>query len=73
MFGGAGRGGRAARQRNSRRRISARPAPARTCSAEMTISLPEAAKGTKTRVHLPTGKDVEVKIPAGLADGQPSA
>ncbi len=38
--------------------------------AEMTISLPEAAKGTKTRVHLPTGKDVEVKIPAGLISGQ---
>ena len=36
----------------------------------MTISLPEAAKGTKTRVHLPTGKDVEVKIPAGLTSGQ---
>ena len=34
----------------------------------MTISLPEAAKGTKTRVHLPTGKDVEVKIPAGLTE-----
>ena len=38
--------------------------------AEMTITLPEAAKGTKTRVHLPTGKDVEVKIPAGLTSGQ---
>ena len=36
----------------------------------MTISLPEAAKGTKTRVHLPTGKDVEVRIPAGLTSGQ---
>ncbi len=32
--------------------------------------MPEAAKGVKTRVHLPTGKDVEVKIPAGLASGQ---
>jgi DnaJ-class molecular chaperone len=38
--------------------------------ATLTISLPEAAKGAKTRVHLPTGKDVEVKIPAGLASGQ---
>ena len=38
----------------------------------MTISLAEAAKGTKTRVHLPTGKDVEVKIPAGLTNGQRS-
>ncbi|MGH6682779.1 MAG: J domain-containing protein, partial [Pseudolabrys sp.] len=38
--------------------------------AELTIGLAEAAKGTKTRVHLPTGKDVEVKIPAGLTTGQ---
>jgi DnaJ-class molecular chaperone len=36
----------------------------------VTISLSEAAKGGTRRVHLPTGKDVDVKIPAGLADGQ---
>ena len=39
-------------------------------AAALTVTLPEAAKGTKKRVHLPTGKEVEVKIPAGLADGQ---
>jgi DnaJ-class molecular chaperone len=44
--------------------------PARDLHASLTISLPEAAKGAKTRVHLPTGKDVEVKIPAGLTNGQ---
>ncbi len=44
--------------------------PARDLHATLTISLPEAAKGAKTRVHLPTGKDVEVKIPAGLTNGQ---
>ena len=44
--------------------------PARDLHATLTITLPEAAKGAKTRVHLPTGKDVEVKIPAGLVDGQ---
>ena len=38
--------------------------------ASLTITLSDAAKGTKTRVHLPTGKDVEVKIPPGMADGQ---
>lgn len=38
--------------------------------ATLTISLPEAAKGSKARVSLPTGKDIEVKIPAGIADGQ---
>ncbi len=36
----------------------------------MTIALTEAAKGTSRRVTLPTGKEVDVKIPAGLADGQ---
>jgi len=38
--------------------------------ASLTITLVDAAKGTKTRVHLPTGKDVEVKIPAWIASGQ---
>jgi DnaJ-class molecular chaperone len=39
-------------------------------AAAATISLTEAAKGTTRRVQLPTGKEVEFKIPAGLADGQ---
>jgi DnaJ-class molecular chaperone len=39
-------------------------------TAALTITLPEAAKGTKKRVQLPTGKAVEVKIPPGLNDGQ---
>ncbi len=36
----------------------------------LTITLPEAAKGSSARVSLPTGKEVEVKIPAGIATGQ---
>jgi DnaJ-class molecular chaperone len=39
-------------------------------TAAITITLPEAAKGASRRVRLPTGKDVEVKIPPGLSDGQ---
>ena len=39
-------------------------------TADVTISLAEAAKGGARRVHLPNGKEVEVRIPAGLADGQ---
>jgi len=39
-------------------------------TATVTITLAEAAKGTKRRVQLPTGREVEVKIPAGLAEGQ---
>ncbi len=42
----------------------------RDIAAALTITLPEAAKGVKKRVQLPTGKEVEVKIPAGLAEGQ---
>ncbi len=38
--------------------------------ANLTITLPQAAKGATSRVHLPTGKDVEVKIPAGITSGQ---
>jgi DnaJ-class molecular chaperone len=45
-------------------------AAGRDISAALTISLPEAANGVKKRVQLPTGKEVEVKIPAGLDDGQ---
>jgi DnaJ-class molecular chaperone len=48
----------------------ASPAAGRDVAAEATITLAEAALGTKKRVRLPTGKDVEVKIPAGLSDGQ---
>jgi DnaJ-class molecular chaperone len=44
--------------------------PARDIAATLTITLAEAAQGAKKRVQLPTGKEVEVKIPAGLADGQ---
>jgi DnaJ-class molecular chaperone len=39
-------------------------------SAALTITLPEAAKGASKRIQLPNGKDVDVKIPAGLAEGQ---
>ncbi len=39
-------------------------------AASLTITLPEAAAGAKKRVQLPTGKAVEVKVPAGLAEGQ---
>ncbi len=46
------------------------PAHGGDLTATVTITLAEAAKGTKRRVQLPTGKEVEVKIPAGLAEGQ---
>ncbi len=39
-------------------------------TASLSITLAESAKGVTKRVQLPTGKEIEVKIPAGLADGQ---
>ena len=38
--------------------------------AEMTVTLPEAAHGVTKRLRMPTGKDVDVKIPAGITSGQ---
>ena len=38
--------------------------------ATLTISLEDAANESSKRLHLPTGKDIEVKIPAGLTSGQ---
>ncbi len=38
--------------------------------ASLTVTLPEAAHGVTERLRLPTGKDVDVKIPAGITNGQ---
>ncbi len=45
-------------------------AAGRDVAGTVTISLEDIARGAKARVQLPTGKDVEVKIPPGLGDGQ---
>jgi DnaJ-class molecular chaperone len=42
----------------------------RDVTGAVTITLPEAAAGTSRRVQLPTGKEIDVRVPAGLADGQ---
>ena len=42
----------------------------RDITVPLTISLAEAARGATRRVRLASGKEVDVKIPAGLADGQ---
>jgi DnaJ-class molecular chaperone len=68
MFGGAARG--------------ARPGPGGSfefdtgvgvdldLNVAMTVSLEEAVKGAEKRVRLPTGKELNVKIPAGVTAGQ---
>jgi DnaJ-class molecular chaperone len=76
MFGGAGAGqGGGARTRGfNRSAFEPEDFGAATTGqdlhATLSVSLADAAKGTKARVSLPTGKEVEVKIPAGIADGQ---
>jgi len=65
MFGGAG--GRAQPQFEQEEFGAS---SGQDLQASLTVSLEDAAKGTKTRVHLPTGKDIDVKIPAGIANGQ---
>ncbi len=76
LFGRAGTGAAGPRQGGRRTGFQFEPEDfgpppsGRDVSVATTISLTEAAKGTSRRVSLPTGKEVEVKIPAGLADGQ---
>ena len=38
--------------------------------AELSVSLPDAANGSTQRLHLPNGKNVDVKVPAGILNGQ---
>jgi DnaJ-class molecular chaperone len=64
LFGGLGGGGR-------RGRGGAR-APARgdDYALRITVSFEEAAKGGTRRVTMPDGREVDVRIPSGLTDGQ---
>ncbi|MGE0060932.1 MAG: DnaJ C-terminal domain-containing protein [Xanthobacteraceae bacterium] len=71
MFGGARGGAAGAGQREHFETQDFGGAPSgQDVAASVTISLDEAAKGGSRRVHLPNGKDLEVKIPAGLSSGQ---
>src|SRR5215467_2326249 len=65
-FGGAGRSGRPGSFQFEQEDVGV----GRDVTAALTITLLEAAKGTNKRVQLPTGREVDVKIPAGLSDGQ---
>jgi DnaJ-class molecular chaperone len=70
MFSGRGAGARGSGQHFDAEGFGAATGAGQDLHASLTITLADAAKGTKTRVHLPTGKDIEVKIPAGIASGQ---
>jgi DnaJ-class molecular chaperone len=63
LFGGAAGQRRAGGQ--------SRPSPrGEDVTAQLTVSLREAVHGGKRRVSLPTGRTLEVSVPAGVEDGQ---
>jgi len=68
MFGAGGGAGRRGQQFEQEDFGGA--APGRDVTGTVAVTLPEVLTGTSRRVHLPTGKEIDAKIPAGLADGQ---
>jgi DnaJ-class molecular chaperone len=71
MFGGAaGRGARAGGRGNQFEFENGGIGLDLDLSVAMTVSLEEAAHGAEKRVRLPSGKELNVKIPAGLVAGQ---
>jgi DnaJ-class molecular chaperone len=65
-FGGAARGGRGGRSTFEPEDFGV----GADVQAEMSVSLTDAANGATQRLHLPNGKDVDVKIPVGIMNGQ---
>ena len=54
-----------------RRSAQGRQAPrGEDVTAQVVVTLAEAAHGTKTRVSLPTGRTLEISVPAGIEDGK---
>jgi DnaJ-class molecular chaperone len=70
MFGGLGGTGRARTFRGGFEPGDASGSAGRDVTIPVTITLEEAAAGGTRRVRMPTGKEVDVKIPAGLAEGK---
>jgi DnaJ-class molecular chaperone len=66
---GAGRRGRARTQAGFEPEDFGEPS-GRDVAVGVTITLAEAAAGGTRRLRLPTGKEVDVKIPAGMFDGK---
>jgi DnaJ-class molecular chaperone len=70
MFGGAAGAAGGGRRTQFEPEDFGAAATGRDVTGSVTITLAEAAGGTSRRVQLPTGKEIDVKVPAGLADGQ---
>jgi len=63
--------GSTATGRRGRTRSQGAPLPrGEDVNVNVTIGLAEAAKGTTARVTLPTGRTLEVAVPAGIEDGK---
>ena len=69
MFGGAARGGRAGGGRTFEFDTGGIGLDL-DLNVAMTVSLEESVKGGEKRVRLPTGKELNVRIPAGVIAGQ---
>ena len=63
------REGAAARRRSNTSRVTS-AMPDLDLNASLGITLEEAVHGAEKRVRLPTGKELNVKIPAGVTSGQ---
>jgi DnaJ-class molecular chaperone len=71
MFANAGRGGRAGAGRASSFEFDTGGIGLDLdVTVSMSVSLEEAVKGGEKRVRLPSGKELNVKIPAGVSEGQ---
>jgi DnaJ-class molecular chaperone len=70
MFGGAGRGGRPGGGSRTFEFDTGGIGLDLDLNVAMTVSLEESVKGGEKRVRLPTGKELNVRIPAGVIAGQ---
>src|SRR5216684_1511213 len=70
MFGGAARGARSGPGATTFEFDSGGIAVDLDLSVAMTVSLEESVRGVEKRVRLPTGKELNVKIPAAVTAGQ---
>lgn len=70
VFGGMGGGGRRGRAQQFEFEGSPFAEPTLDINAAISVTLEEAAKGVDKRVRLPTGKELNVRIPAGVMSGQ---
>ena len=70
MFGGAAAAARGPAPAAPSNSTPAASALDLDLSVAMTVSLEEAVKGVEKRVRLPSGKELNVKIPAGVVAGQ---